>query len=74
VRLVPGALEHLMRGKTVIVIAHRLSTIMHMDRIVVMDNGRIVEEGSHTTLIQKNDGLYRKLWQLQAGGFIAEST
>jgi ABC-type multidrug transport system fused ATPase/permease subunit len=70
-RLIQDALAHLMSGKTVIVIAHRLSTIMHMDRIVVMENGRIAEEGSHRTLLSIPDGLYRKLWQLQAGGFIA---
>ncbi len=59
-----------MRDKTVIVIAHRLSTIMKMDRIVVIDGGKIAEEGTHVKLLKRKDGLYRKLWNLQAGGFI----
>lgn len=53
-------------GKTVIAIAHRLSTLKHMDRIVVLDKGKIVEEGSHDELIEKNNGLYKKLWDEQA--------
>jgi ABC-type multidrug transport system fused ATPase/permease subunit len=63
------ALDTLMEGKTVIVIAHRLSTIMKMDRIVVMEQGRIVDEGTHDALLA-TDGLYRKLWSIQAGGFM----
>lgn len=63
-------LDNLMKDKTVIVIAHRLSTIMKMDRIIVVDQGGIVEMGSHQELLAKEDGLYYKLWQLQAGGFI----
>ena len=58
-----------MKGKTVIAIAHRLSTISHMDRIVVMDAGRIVETGSHDDLLAQG-GLYAKLWSRQSGGFI----
>ena len=58
-----------MDGKTVIAIAHRLSTIARMDRIVVMDKGRIVEQGSHTELLAHN-GLYRRYWDRQSGGFI----
>lgn len=69
-RLIQDALDNLMRGKTVIAIAHRLSTIMKMDRIVVMENGQIVEEGKHEDLIKKKSGIYQKLWQIQAGGFI----
>lgn len=69
-RLIQDALDNLMRGKTVIAIAHRLSTIMKMNRIVVLENGRIVEEGSHEELIKKKSGIYQKLWQIQAGGFI----
>jgi ATP-binding cassette subfamily B protein len=69
--LIQDALEKLMEGKTAIVIAHRLSTIQKMDRIVVVDNQNIVEQGTHAELLQKENSLYRKLWQLQAGGFIA---
>lgn len=53
------------KGKTTIIIAHRLSTAMRADRIIVLDEGRIVEEGSHTSLIDKKDGLYKKFWDLQ---------
>ncbi len=69
-QLIQDALDKLMIGKTVIVIAHRLSTIQKMDRIVVVENGKIVEEGTHQTLLQNDGGLYQKLWNLQAGGFI----
>jgi len=62
-------LHHLMQGKTVIAIAHRLSTIAEMDRLIVMDNGVIVEDGSHDQLL-KNDGIYASLWKRQSGGFI----
>jgi len=68
--LIQDALQTLMKGKTVIVIAHRLSTIMSMDRILVVDNGAVVETGTHTQLTRKKGGLYSKLWKLQAGGFI----
>ena len=68
--LIQDALQTLMRGKTVIVIAHRLSTIRKMDRIVVIDDGAILETGSHEGLRAKEGGLYKKLWNLQAGGFI----
>ncbi len=63
------ALEVAMRGKTVIAIAHRLSTIASMDRIVVLDAGRIVEEGTHDDLLAQN-GLYARYWNRQSGGFI----
>lgn len=63
------ALEHVMEGKTVLAIAHRLSTIAHMDRIVVMDHGRIVEQGTHDELLSRN-GVYARFWQRQSGGFI----
>ncbi len=69
--LIQDALTVLMEGKTVIVIAHRLSTIMKMDRIVVIARGKIVEEGTHTDLIERN-GAYAMLWQHQAGGFIVD--
>lgn len=68
--LIQDALSNLMRNKTVIVIAHRLSTIMKMDRIVVVEGGQIEEQGTHQELLLKNDGVYNKLWNLQAGGFI----
>lgn len=67
------ALDVLMQGKTVIVIAHRLSTIMKMDRIVVMEQGAIVAEGTHSELLEQ-DGLYKKLWSIQAGGFLGGET
>jgi len=61
-------LERLMRGRTVIAIAHRLSTIARMDRLVVMDGGRIVEQGTHTALLAAG-GVYAGLWARQSGGF-----
>lgn len=64
------ALQTLMENRTVIVIAHRLSTIMQMDRIVVIKNGQVAEQGTHNELITKKRGIYARLWQLQAGGFI----
>lgn len=63
------ALNRVMDGKTVLAIAHRLSTLTKMDRIIVMDAGRIFEEGSHEDLLARN-GLYAKYWQRQSGGFI----
>ncbi len=65
------ALWELMKGRTAIVIAHRLSTIQKMDRIIVLENGKIVEEGSHKELLTKK-GTYAKLWAHQSGGFIEE--
>ena len=65
------SLETLMTGKTVIAIAHRLSTIAAMDRLVVMDDGRIVEQGSHAELLRKG-GLYARLWARQSGGFLSK--
>ena len=64
------SLELLMEGKTVIAIAHRLSTIARMDRLVVMDKGKVVETGTHAELIT-HGGLYARLWQRQTGGFVA---
>ena len=62
-------LSNLMQGKTVIAIAHRLSTIAEMDRLIVLDQGRIVEQGKHSELVAK-EGIYAQLWQHQSGGFI----
>lgn len=65
------SLNDMMQGKTVIAIAHRLSTIAALDRLVVMDKGRIVEQGSHAELLAKN-GVYARLWQRQSGGFLGK--
>lgn len=70
-QLIQGALAKLMKNRTSIVIAHRLSTIAGLDRIVVLDDGKIVEQGSHKVLSRSN-GIYAKLWSKQSGGFIEE--
>lgn len=62
-------LNQLMQDKTVVAIAHRLSTIAEMDRLIVLDHGEIVEQGSHEQLLRQN-GLYASLWQRQSGGFV----
>ena len=71
-RHVQNSLESLMQNRTTIVIAHRLSTLARMDRILVFDQGKVVEEGSHETLLHK-EGLYARMWSLQAGGFLPEA-
>ena len=63
-------LNSLMQGKTVIAVAHRLSTIAAMDRLVVMDKGKIVEEGTHAQLLKRKHGIYASLWARQSGGFL----
>ncbi|HRP25423.1 MAG TPA: ABC transporter ATP-binding protein [Thauera sp.] len=68
---IQASLYRLMEGKTVVAIAHRLSTIAAMDRLVVMDRGRIVEEGDHRSLLARG-GLYARLWAHQSGGFLGE--
>jgi len=70
-KLIQDALWKLMEGKTAIVIAHRLSTVQKMDRILVLENGKIVEEGTHTNLL-KNGGIYSELWKHQSGGFLED--
>lgn len=69
---IQAALKNLMKGKTTIVIAHRLSTIQKLDRIIVLEDGAIVEEGSHESLLKKKSGLYARLWSHQSGGFLQE--
>ena len=68
---IQASLYRLMEGKTVIAIAHRLSTIAAMDRLVVLDRGRIVEKGDHKSLLAQG-GLYARLWAHQSGGFLVD--
>ena len=70
-KIIEQNLNKVMQGRTVIAIAHRLSTLAKMDRIVVIDNGVLVEEGSHQELLAKR-GLYYRLWNLQTGGFLGD--
>tara|TARA_B100000749_G_scaffold280455_1_gene276714 strand:- start:148493 stop:150235 length:1743 start_codon:yes stop_codon:yes gene_type:complete len=68
-KAIQNTLDTIMKDKTVIVVAHRLSTISHLDRILVFNEGRIIEDGSHETLLKEN-GHYARLWSMQAGGFL----
>ena len=70
---IQDTLYGMMQGKTVIAIAHRLSTISQMDRILVLDQGRIVEQGSHDALLSEG-GLYARFWARQSGGFLDPDT
>lgn len=70
--LIQGALEKLMAGRTSIVIAHRLSTVASLDRIIVLQDGKIVEQGSHHALLQNPNGVYHQLWDRQSGAFMEE--
>ncbi len=69
---IQNALEGIMEGKTVIAIAHRLSTLRQMDRILVMEQGAIIEDGTHDELIQQSNGTYARLWKMQSGGFLSD--
>lgn len=71
-KFIQDSLDKLMENRTTLVIAHRLSTLARMDRILVFDKGKIVEEGSHETLLSK-DGLYAKMWNMQVGGFLPDN-
>ena len=64
-RLIQNSMEKLAEDKTMIIIAHRLSTIMKADKIIVLDNGNVIEEGKHDELLSKNSGIYKRLWELQ---------
>ena len=68
---IQGTLHGMMQGKTVIAIAHRLSTIAQMDRIIVMAEGRIIEDGTHDSLLADN-GQYARFWRRQSGGFLGQ--
>jgi ATP-binding cassette subfamily B multidrug efflux pump len=68
---IQASLYNLMQGKTVVAIAHRLSTIAAMDRLIVLDEGQIAEQGTHQQLL-KQGGLYATLWAHQSGGFLGE--
>ena len=70
-KYIQDAMDEVMRNKTCIVIAHRLSTIAKMDKIIVMDNWKIIEKWSHNVLIQNENGIYHKLWSIQSWGFIS---
>lgn len=71
-KYIQESLETLMKDRTTIVIAHRLSTLSRMDRILVFDKGKIIEEGSHSSLLER-EGLYSKMWKMQVGGFLPET-
>ncbi|HFD10866.1 MAG TPA: ABC transporter ATP-binding protein, partial [Crenotrichaceae bacterium] len=70
-RHIQESLELLMQDKTVVVIAHRLSTLAHLDRILVFDDGQLVEDGNHQKLLSL-EGYYARMWSMQAGGFLPE--
>ncbi|MCP6373894.1 ABC transporter ATP-binding protein, partial [Klebsiella pneumoniae] len=65
--LIQQAMERLMAGRTALVIAHRLSTVRALDRILVFDHGRVVEDGPHAALLAQDDGIYRRLFEHQSG-------
>jgi len=70
--LIQAGMAEAMKGKTVIAIAHRLSTIAHLDRLIVLESGQVVEDGSHAQLLEKG-GIYADLWNRQSGGFLVDN-
>lgn len=70
--VIQNSFEELSCGRTTIAIAHRLSTLRNMDRIIVIDHGKIIENGTHLQLLRKKNGIYAHLWEMQSGGFIQE--
>jgi len=68
---IQNSLKFILRDKTALVVAHRLSTLRQMDRIIVLDHGKIVESGTHAQLLRNKNGIYAKLWMIQSDGFIA---
>jgi ABC-type multidrug transport system fused ATPase/permease subunit len=68
---IQASFEKLAVGRTTIAIAHRLSTLRNMDRIVVLESGRVIEQGTHSQLLRKK-GEYARLWKMQSGGFIGK--
>lgn len=71
-RVIQESLDLAMKGRTTLVVAHRLSTVMRADRIIVLHEGEIAEEGSHAELLKKPGGLYARLWELQSGGYLPD--
>ena len=72
-KYIQDSLDNLMQNRTIIVIAHRLSTLSRMDRILVFNQGKIIEEGTHAALMSKN-GLYARMWNMQVGGFLPQAS
>ena len=70
-RSIQKAFDKLSAGHTTLVVAHRLSTLRNMDRIIVLDKGKVIESGTHNSLLRKK-GLYAKLWNMQSGGFLQD--
>ena len=70
-KYIQDGLWELMKDKTALVIAHRLSTVKHLDKILVLDNGRIIQEGTHDELVGQS-GVYARLWSYQSGGFLGD--